>query len=54
MAKVKTIAAPYSLQSGAILNFGDIDSDSYPDLLTIANVNDFNKVALYKNTEKDG
>jgi hypothetical protein len=34
---------------GSILQFGDIDSDSYPDLLTIVTANDFRKVILYKN-----
>lgn len=46
---MKNVNVPYSLHSEALLNFGDIDSDSFPDLLTIANVNDFSKVALYKN-----
>jgi hypothetical protein len=51
---VQVLSTPQQIYSDGILNFGDIDSDSYPDLLTIVVVNDFRKPVLYKNVEIDG
>jgi hypothetical protein len=45
---------PYSVSSHNTLIFGDINSDSYPDLLTIVKINDFRKAMLFKNIEIDG
>lgn len=40
---------PYSISAHGTLILGDINSDSYPDLMTIVTVNDFRKAVLFKN-----
>lgn len=41
---------PYSISSSYnTLILGDINSDSYPDMLTIVKVNNFRKAILFKN-----
>ena len=51
--KLKIVTIHHKISPGALLHFGDIDSDSYPDLLTIVTTNDFRKVGFYKNVNKD-
>lgn len=46
---MKSLPIPSPIANPAILHFGDIDSDSYPDLLTLVTVNDFRRPALLKN-----
>ncbi len=48
------LTLPYPIASPPVLVFGDVDSDSYPDLLTIVTANQFRRPALYKNQEVDG
>lgn len=47
--KAQNLMLPFPISSPPILHFGDVDSDSYPDLLTIVTTNDFRRPALYKN-----
>lgn len=48
------MSIPFTIASSSTLHFGDIDSDSYPDLLTIITSNDFRKAILFKNQNTDG
>lgn len=54
VSTIEILPIPFTISSTSILNFGDIDSDSYPDLLTIITSKDFRKAALFKNTNIEG
>ena len=49
---MKNIEITYPLSSEGILHFGDINSDSYPDLLAIVEVKEVRKPYLFYNEEK--
>lgn len=48
------IALNTPISGGGIIQLGDVDSDSFPDLLAIATVNDFRKIILLRNVEAEG
>ena len=43
----------YNLANKSYLHFGDVNSDSYPDLLVIVKMRDFRNAVLFKNSRKD-
>lgn len=49
LEKKRKIDLPYPISNGSVLHFGDVNSDSYPDLLTIITANDFRKAMIFKN-----
>jgi hypothetical protein len=49
-----TLTVPPNISNYGALLFGDINSDSYPDLLTIATINSYKKVLFLLNTQSTG
>ena len=49
--KIKKIDLKYKLASNAVMHFGDVDSDSYPDLLTVVEINNAQKACLFQNSK---